>query len=87
MTIPSLKSKGQLIGGWAPTQLFTKWKTIKWTLHAKELKTLKGVRFIYTHGDQRLEMRNVVLRADGKKVAEEKHLGFAGTPNKKNFTV
>ncbi len=85
VTIPSTEVKGSTIGSWAPKDITTAWKTIEISLDAKVLKTIKGVRFIYTRGGQRLDVKDVELIADGKRVAVDSHEGFAGIPNHKNF--
>ena len=84
-TIPSLDFKGESIGGWTPAQVSTTWKKIKWNIPATELNKLKGVRFIYTRGTHRLDIRKVTLVADGHTVAKDEHNGTTGIANNKNF--
>ncbi|NWK57430.1 alpha-N-acetylglucosaminidase [Verrucomicrobiaceae bacterium N1E253] len=83
--VPVMDIKAEAIGGWTPAQVGVDWKTVKWNLPAKELGELKGVRFNYTRGQHRLEIRKVSLIADGKTVATDEHMGIAGIPSKKNF--
>lgn len=83
--IPTLQVEGTSIGGWTPAQVSTDWKTIEWKLPADQLHKLKGIRFVYTRGAHRLEMRNVTIIADGVEVARDDHFGFTGTPSHKNF--
>ena len=83
--LPDLDFKGEAVGGWNPAQVGTEWKTVKWNLPATELATLKGIRFNYTRGKHRLEIRKVSIIADGNVAAIDTHLGIAGTPSKKSF--
>lgn len=83
--LPDLDFKGKAIGGWTPAQVGTEWKTVKWNLSATELETLKGIRFNYTRGKHRLEIRKVSIVADSNVAATDEHAGIAGVPNQKNF--
>ena len=78
-TIP--QPEGEVIGGWIPGEVSMEWKTMEWPINTELLGKIKGVYFKYTHGHHRLDMRDVVIVADGKVVAEDNHYGYTGTPS------
>jgi alpha-N-acetylglucosaminidase len=60
------------------------WSTVEWNIPADRLSKLRGIRFDYTRGHHRLDIRSVALVADGTVVAEDRHEGYAGTPSSAN---
>ncbi len=82
---PLTSGNSELIGQWAPGDTPADWKIIEWTLPAERLPKLKGILFAYASGNHRLEIQSVALVADGKVVAEDKHFGYAGKPDSRNF--
>jgi alpha-N-acetylglucosaminidase len=81
-TIPT--GEAEEFGQWSPAQITTEWKTVEWTIPADKLKDLKRVLFTYVSGNHRLEIQEVAIIADGKKVAEDRHFGYAGKPDSRN---
>lgn len=78
------KATGESIGEWSPANVSDEWQVVEWPLTVAQLKTMKGVKFVYTRGSHRLDIRKVSVIADGKVVATDQHEGFAGNPNHKN---
>ena len=81
-TLPEIyKSEGETIGDWSPANITTNWSTVGWPISLGQLAKLKGIRFMYVRGNHRLEIRNLALIADGRKVARDEHFGYAGNTN------
>lgn len=77
--------KANVIGHWTPAQMKTEWTTIQWELPVSQLKNLQGIRFLYTRGSHRLDIRSVTIVADGQKIAQDKHEGTTGIQHKNNL--
>lgn len=77
--------KGESIGSWSGANVTTEWKEVEWPIAPTQLKQMKGVAFIFTNGQHRLEIKEVSVVADGKVVATDAHDGYAGKPSKKNY--
>jgi alpha-N-acetylglucosaminidase len=75
---------GDVLGEWTPSLVTGEWTPYDWPLTDEQLKELKGVRFIYTKGNHRLDIKSVALIADGRQVAIETHKGEAGDKHKGN---
>ncbi|MBI9065511.1 MAG: alpha-N-acetylglucosaminidase C-terminal domain-containing protein [Marinilabiliaceae bacterium] len=83
--IPVLSESGaNVLAHWFPSGVKQEWATIEWPVASELLHQIKGVRFVCTKGNHRLDIREVSLVADGKVVAFEAHEGYAGQSNKKN---
>lgn len=77
--IPKIGSQvGEVVGTWEPGKIKTDWSVVEWPLGAAWLEKLGGVRFQFTGGDHRLDIREVSIVADGQVVASDKHDGTAG---------
>ena len=76
---------GRIIGQWSEGLVTAEWKTLEWDVPLSDLSKLKGVVFNYTSGNHRLDIQSVALVADGAVLVEDKHFGFAGKPNSRNF--
>jgi len=74
---PALESP-ETIGTWSPDQVKTTWTTMEWDLPAEKMKSLKGVRFLYTKGHHMLRIQSAAIVADGKEIAIDRHPGSAG---------
>ena len=74
---------GDNIGNW--NNVNNEWKEMEWIITSSQLKSLKGIAFVFTDGKNRLDIREVSVVADGKVVATNKHDGFAGTPSNQNY--
>jgi alpha-N-acetylglucosaminidase len=82
---PSLKAlKGEVIANWTPADMTLAWKVLEWPLSTDQLKTLHGVRFVFTGGNHRLEVKSVTVLADGREIARDEHAGYAGVPSHAN---
>jgi len=77
--------KGESIGNWSSANVSEDWKEVEWVISPTQLKSMKGVAFVYTQGNHRLDISEVSVVADGKVVAADKHTGFAGTPSERNW--
>lgn len=77
-----------ILGNWSPANVSEEWKQIEWTLTQEQLASLSGVRFKFTKGSHRLEIRKVQVEADGSIVAEKSQLGKASNqPENTVFTL
>lgn len=77
--IPKLAfAEGEVIGTWEPGKVKVDWSVVEWPIDAGLLERLGGVRFQFTGGHHRLDIREVSVVADGKVVATDKHDGEAG---------
>jgi hypothetical protein len=86
------EEKGQALQNatWSPANVAAEWKQAEWPLDATRLNTLAGVRFQFTGGNHRLDIREVSIMADGKVVANDRHDGEAGDIHRGNiyrFTI
>jgi len=82
--------KGVSVGSWSSANVTEDWKTVEWAITPAQLKSLKGVVFVFNNGNHRLDIQEVSVVADGKVVALDKHDGYAGNPSKLNryvFTI
>lgn len=70
--------QGEVIGTWEPGKMKVEWSVVEWPLDAGLLERLGSVRFQFTGGHHRLDIREVSVVADGKVVATDKHDGEAG---------
>ena len=73
-------------GHWTPKMVSTKYKGASWQIKedASILKKVVGVRFLYTKGASRLNIKNVRLVVDDKIVARDNHAGYTGAKSKNN---
>lgn len=74
-----------VLGQWSPEQMKKDWTTLEYRLNTEDLKGLKGIQFNFIRGESRLEIQQVALYFDGRKVAEKKQFGYAGQPSKDHF--
>ncbi len=77
-------AEGDTIADWNPNNVSTTWAEVEWNISEEQLKTLKGIRFIFQKGNHRLDIASVELIADGQVIAKEEHHGNAGKPSKAN---
>lgn len=83
--IPVLSVSNQnVLAHWSPSVVKEEWATIEWVISSDLLHKIKGIRFVYTKGNHRLDIKEVSVVADGKTVASDVHEGYAGKPNSKN---
>jgi alpha-N-acetylglucosaminidase len=84
---PLPKSDGgdaEVLGTWSPGNVTVEWQHVEWPLDATKLDTLAGVRFQFTSGNHRLDIREVSIVADGRVVATDRHDGEAGDLHRGN---
>lgn len=74
----------EVIGRWSASNIQQSWKVVEWPISTPQLKKLKGVHFVFMDGKHPLDIKQVTVFADGKEVASDKHLGYAGILNKSN---
>ncbi|NWK57481.1 alpha-N-acetylglucosaminidase [Verrucomicrobiaceae bacterium N1E253] len=84
--VPRTKaSKLDAVAYWAPNDLKKDtWVTLDLPVTTEQLKRMKGVRFVFTGGHHRLDIRSVALIADGQQVALDRHPGEAGDFHRNN---
>ena len=75
---------GEQLGSWSPADLTNEWKEVMWNVPVSKLSSLKGVRFQYTRGGNKLEIAEVILEMDGVEVCKVEQRGFAGRDNLNN---
>ena len=75
----------EVLGGWSPSQVAMDYKTLEWQLNSQQMATMSGVRFRYSSGANRLNIKWVALIIDGKEVARDEHFGYAGIPDHENI--
>ena len=79
---PDKADSQKLISSWNPDIVAETWST--WTFSAQNLPSNKAitVRFAYTDGEHRLEIRKLELLVNGVAVAVDQHDGFTGADNR-----
>lgn len=78
-------NEGEEIGTWMPSDVTTEWKDISWNILVSKLSDLKGIRFQYVRGENKLMIQEVALFMDGIEVCRTVHNGETGTVNLNNF--
>ena len=82
--IPNRGAQGEVIGTWEPGRVNGEWKSVEWPITREQLARLEGVRFQYTKGNHRLDIREASIVADGKAVATDRHDGETGDIHRAN---
>lgn len=75
---------GELIANWSPSELSNDWQVMSWNLPTDKLKMLKGIRFQYTRGANKLEIAEVIIETDGVEVCKITQYGSTGGVNINN---
>lgn len=75
---------GEQLGGWSPSDMSDDWKELVWNVPTSKLESLRGVRFQYTRGANKLEIAEVVLEMDGVDVCKVEQYGSTGSVNINN---
>ncbi len=73
------------IAQWDPSQMNTSWTSVEWDFPAAELKSLKGIAFVFSKGNHRLEIKSVAIIADGNQIAIDEHTGSTGNSHSNNL--
>lgn len=76
---------GEIIGNWTPSDVTADWKEISWNVPASKLSGLKGVRFQYVRGVNKLDIKEVTLVMDGIEACNVRQEGTTGLNNQNNF--
>lgn len=76
---------GEMVGNWTPSDVTADWKEISWNIPASKLSGLKGVRFQYIRGVNKLDIKEVTLVMDGMEACNVKQEGTTGLNNQNNF--
>jgi alpha-N-acetylglucosaminidase len=82
--IPESGAQGEVIGTWEPGLVTGEWKSVEWKLTPEQLAKLVGIRFQYTKGSHRLDIREASIVADGKVIATDRHDGETGDVHRGN---
>jgi hypothetical protein len=82
--IPQSSAQGEVIGTWEPGLVTGDWKSVEWKITPEQLTRLDGVRFLYTKGSHRLDIREASIVADGKVIATDRHDGETGDVHRAN---
>lgn len=72
------------VAEWKSGQLTTEWTQHTWPIKGEMLTPTTLLRFSYTSGSHRLEMRNVRILEDKQPLATDKHAGQTGLDNSGN---
>ena len=76
--------EGDVIGEWTPGTIKDKWVTLEWPIDASKISKIAGVKFKYTKGSHRLDIKSAELVCDGSTVAKDVHNGSTGVSNNRN---
>ena len=76
---------GPTVGEWTPGTISKRWATLEWPIETDQIAKLKGIKFTYTKGKHRLDIKSVELVCDGNSVAKDVHGGMAGTKGERNI--
>ncbi|MBN8456375.1 MAG: alpha-N-acetylglucosaminidase C-terminal domain-containing protein [Verrucomicrobia bacterium] len=76
--LPNTAAQGEIIGTWEPGLVTGEWKSVEWKITPEQLARLDGVRFQYTKGHHRLDIREASIVADGMVIATDRHDGQTG---------
>lgn len=82
--LPDTDAQGEVIGTWEPGRVTGEWQPVEWTIPQSCLARLEGVRFQYTKGSHRLDIRQASIVADGEVVATDRHDGETGDIHRGN---
>ena len=82
--IPRSNAQGEVIGTWEPGLITGDWKSVEWKITPEQLARLEGIRFQYTKGNHRLDIREASIVADGKVIAVDRHDGETGDIHRGN---
>lgn len=78
-------TNGEVVGAWSPETIASEWKEVSWTIPVALVKRMKGVRFQYVRGTNRLDISEVSMVMDGKVACRVKQDGTTGTTNTNNY--
>lgn len=81
---PQGVTREHVVGQWTPDMLSNEWKEAEWTIPVSELSGLRGVKFQWIRGGEKLEINKVSLIADGREIASDAHFGETGLRNVNN---
>lgn len=76
---------GELIGTWSPNEVTDQWNVREWNIPVSLAKKIKGVRFEFVRGVNKLDISEVSLVMDGTTACEVKQEGTTGITDKNNF--
>lgn len=79
--------EGEQLGGWSPSDVSADWQEITWNVPTSKISSLKGIRFQYTRGANKLEIAEVILEMDGVDVCKVNQYGSTGTVNINNTYI
>lgn len=71
---------------WEPNMIATDYLELTWPIQGDHalLKRVLGVRFLYTKGSSRLNIKNVSFVVDGKVLDRDEHFGYTGGHSENN---
>jgi len=75
------------LGRWTPGNMATSWTPLEWHVDQDALANLKGVKFQFTKGSHRLDIKSVELVCDGVVVAKDEHPGTTGEKSENNVYI
>ncbi len=81
------EEKGSVIGAWSPEMITTEWKEVSWSIPASLAQRMRGIRFEFVRGENRLDIEEVRLLMDGKTVCRVRREGSTGSKNINNEYV
>ena len=81
----NIANGAKVVGSWSPDTVSLDWNEIKIPCATADIRSGKMIRLKYLRGNQRLEIKEIAIELDGRKVAKTTKPGFAGTPSENNF--
>lgn len=78
------KSNVKTVGGWDPKSVSLSWKELRIPCATADIRGGKAIRLRYLRGSERLEIKEIAIEMDGKKVAKSTKIGKAGSASENN---
>lgn len=75
---------GEILGSWSPVDVPNAWKEIVWNIPMDKIPSLKGIRFQYVRGGNKLEISEVILEMDGIEMCKVEQYGSTGSKDVNN---
>ena len=76
---------GEVLGSWSPADVSDDWKEMSWNVPMDKIPSLKGIRFQYIRGANKLEISEVVLEMDGTDICKVEQHGSTGGEDVNNI--
>ena len=77
-------TNAKAIGSWDPSCISLSWKEFKFPCSTADIRNGKMIRLRYLRGNQQVEIKEIAIEMDGRKVAQSTRFGRAGTSQENN---